>query len=442
MPNLITQIKNWLKADPLYNSGWTSNNTGWPGFSSLAPRDLDYTRTDATASSIVMQCLNWITRNFPQGRFEVVDYQGDEKTPIEGHELTKLLAKPNPWYSSRILWAGTLLDYNVDGNAYWLKNRPSVGAPPQELWYLPSFSVRPYWPIDRDDVFISYYVYTNPRGEQIRIEVDDIVHIRHNIDPREHRMGISPLKAVLLEVFTDIEAGRFSAALLKNMGIPGVLVTPGENVTLDREKAEQFKQQWEQKFAGDNRGKTAFLNYQAKVEQLGFNPTELSLKDVRRIPEERISGALGIPAIVAGLGAGLERSTYSNTEQARTQAFEENLVPTWYAMADEITQQLLPDFESSDTRMAHFETGHIKALQESETDAQSRARANFAAGGMTLNEFRQAINLEPIPTGDVIFIPGHYSVRDEAEPLVEVPSGEQNTPVDGQLPGLTNGAVN
>lgn len=401
------------------------DTSGWPGFHSFGQHSLDYTRTDASASSIVMQCLNWITRNFGQGRFEVVNYTGDDQTVFGNHPLTALIANPNTWYSSQRLWAGTLLDFNLNGNAYWLKVRPSITGKPRELWYVPSYSITPVWPEERNDIYISYYVHTSSRGEQTRIDVEDVVHFRNGIDPRNERLGLSPLRALLLEVFTDLEAGRFTAALLKNYGMPGVLVTPGENVQLTAEKAEHFRQQWERKFTGDNRGKTAFLNYQAKVDTIGFSPEQMNLEKLRRIPEERISGALGIPAIVAGLGAGLDRSTYSNTEQATAAAFEQNLMPTWYAFADEITNQLLVDYSGQPNIRAHFETQHIKALQENETEKQTRAREAFLAGGISRNQYREKIG-EAAEDFDYILLPSNTSAREVKdgrmlEPLKEEP---------------------
>ena len=53
------------------------------------------------------------------------------------------------------------------------------------------------------------------------------------------------------------------------------------------------------------RGKPHVSTAPIRIEQFGFSPEQMSLKDLRRLPEERISALLGIPAIVAGLGAGL-----------------------------------------------------------------------------------------------------------------------------------------
>ena len=421
----ITNAFRSLKAAPLYGGSSSHNGTGWGGHFSFGQRDFDYQRTDPLASSPVMICLGWVTRNFPQGRFEVVRHDGPDKKVVDDHELTRLIANPNTWYSSQRLWAGTLIDYNVGGDAYWLKVRPSIAAKPTELWYLPAHAVRPVWP-DDDSKYISYYEYTDSRGRRVRIDVEDVVHFRNGLDPRNQRMGLSPLKAVLLEVFTDLEASRFTAALLKNYAVPGVAVIPGEDTSMSPEQAEAFKQKWKRRFGGDNRGEPVILSAKADVKQISFSPEQMDLAELRKIPEARIAGALGIPPIVVGLNVGLERSTYSNTEQATAAAFEQNLIPTYYTFAEEITNQLLVDFDRTGRLSAHFETGHIKALQENETDKQERARANFLAGGISRNQYREKIG-EAAEEFDYILIPSNVSAK-------EVKDGRLLEPLKAPVP--------
>jgi hypothetical protein len=82
-----------------------------------------------------------------------------------------------------------------------------------------------------------------------------------------------------------------------------------------------------------------------KVQEFGFSPEQLTLKDLRRIPEERVTAVLGTPAVVVGLGAGLDRSTFTNYTEAREAAYEQAIIPPQALLAEEIWFQLLPDFE-------------------------------------------------------------------------------------------------
>jgi hypothetical protein len=118
---------------------------------------------------------------------------------------------------------------------------------------------------------------------------------------------------VLREVFTDNEAADFTATLLRNMGVPACSSARRRGaVSTRRTRRRRRKATSETKFHGDRRGEPIVMTGATKVEQFGFSPEQLLLRELRRIPEERITAVLGIPAIVAGLGAGLARSTFTN----------------------------------------------------------------------------------------------------------------------------------
>ena len=101
----------------------------------------------------------------------------------------------------------------------------------------------------------------------------------------------------------------------------------------------------------------------------------------------------------------MDSSTYNNLSNLKKSAFEECLEPTWEAFECELERQLLPDFTNDPNICVEFETKHIRALQENETERQDRERKNFECGAMTLNEFRACINLDPDPLGDYYLRP-------------------------------------
>jgi phage portal protein BeeE len=196
-------------------------------------------------------------------------------------------------------------------------------------------------------------------------------------DPRK---GYSPLKSVLREVFTDDEAANFTASLLKNMGVPGVVVSPEKGVTLNDGDAEETKAYVKANFTGDKRGEALVMTGATKVEQFGFSPEQLTLKELRRIPEERVSAVTGVPAIVAGLGAGLDRSTFTNYAEAREAAYEQAIIPTQTLLGEEVWFQLLPDFEAR-TRSgwkAGFDLSNVRVLQEDRFQPREAARPRRA----------------------------------------------------------------
>ena len=78
----------------------------------------------------------------------------------------------------------------------------------------------------------------------------------------------------------------------------------------------------QQATTGANAGGVVFPSVPLDVQTLGFSPEQMSLEQMPKLPEERITAVLGIPAITVGVGAGLDQATYANFREAREAAVE------------------------------------------------------------------------------------------------------------------------
>jgi HK97 family phage portal protein len=277
---------------------------------------------DGSGSSIVVAAVGWIARNFPEAPVRVQRKNDDGELELADdpgvEAFLELLRRPNDWYSGVLLWMASIVDYWIRGNSYWVKIRDkSTGGRVVALWWIPSWAIAPTWPEGDPSVFISSYVYKPNAETVLEIPPEDVVHFRWGFDPMNIRVGLSPLGSVLREIFTDEEAASYTSTVLRNLGVPGIVISPGEDVDLESEDAEAIKEQFRQQFSADRRGDPMVLGANAKIDRVSFSPAELDLRTLRRIPEERVSGVLGVPAIVAGLGAGLDRSTFANFGEAR-----------------------------------------------------------------------------------------------------------------------------
>ena len=80
-------------------------------------------------------------------------------------------------------------------------------------------------------VRITHWEYQPGAGKVQRLELEDVIHFRHGIDPNNTRLGLSPLHSVIREIFIDLEASNFSASMLRNLGIPGLAISPKNDQT-------------------------------------------------------------------------------------------------------------------------------------------------------------------------------------------------------------------
>lgn len=358
---------------------------------------------DGTGSSIVMAVVNWVARTFPEAPAQVAKYNPDgTRDVLRAHALTQLLRRPNPFYSGVLLWMAMLIDLLTLGNGYWIKLRNKQRRVVQ-LWWAPARTMEPRWNPDGSE-YIGWYEYS-PGGIPIRLEVSEVVHFRLGLDPYNTRKGLSPLTTLLREIFTDDEAANFSASMLRNLGVPGVILSPDDDqVDVSTGDMEKMKANFKASFSGDQRGEPMVLGARMKAQMLGYNPQQMDLKALRRVPEERISAVFGVPAIVAGLGAGLDKATFANFAEAREAAYESNIIPLQRMLAADLDRQLLPDFEAGNEFEMFFDTSGVRVLQEDENDLAKRIQTLVAAGVMKRSEARSKLGLEVKPEDDVYYL--------------------------------------
>lgn len=411
-----------------------SSSWHWYGAPRLG-RGYQHEVGDGTASSTVMAPLLWIARTFPEAPpalWQRTSEAGQEDDRVVDHPLLRLLDEPNGFYGGRQLWMATLTDWSVDGNAYWLKIRDRAGTV-RQLWWAPAWMVCPY---GDDTTFVRYYEYM-PGGTAAPIRVDpaDIVHFRFGLDADNARKGYSPLKSVLAEVFTDDEAARFTASLLRNMGVPGLVISPDNDLPLDPGDAAATKAYISSNFTGDRRGEPLVMSGRTKVQQFGFSPEQLMLRELRRIPEERVSAVLGVPAIVAGLGAGLDRSTFTNMGEAREMAYESNIIPTQRILADDIRRQLLSEWETDPFMWRFgFDLSEVRTLQGDEDARWRRYDVGVRGGWVTRAAAKRATGQQVLAGDEVYLIPANYT---------QVPAdGSDPAAADATANGNGNGGAN
>jgi len=378
-------------------------------------------------SSIVMACVGWAQCTFPEAPIilEKLDKDG-EWDRIYDHPFLAIMEQPNPYYSGLLMSMSLIADWMLDGNVYYRKVRSSAGRVVEQL-YIPSTMIEPHWPYDGKK-YIDYYNYSSGTSHE-QIPPEDIIHFRNGLDPENTRKGCSKLKSLFREIFTDDEAANMTASLLKNLGVPGLVISPGKGMSASPDEAKDTKKWFEENFTGDKRGKPLVMKGDTQVQQFGFTPQEMDLKALRRIPEERISGVFGIAAIVAGLGAGLDRSTFANFAEAREAAYESFIIPTQRLTADVLKHQLLSEYEDdlSQWRVG-YDLSEVRILQEDETARVTRVNQMVAGGYLQVadaqrmagapvddnaNYYLRAFTLQPVYPDEVITAPEPVKQRKE-----------------------------
>jgi HK97 family phage portal protein len=367
----------------------------WLGFGGRA--GVNYAREVGSLldASVVMAPVQWLQSAVPQARLTVTQTKKNgDVVELENHAALQLIRKPNAFYGDDVMWGGIVLSLCLDGNGFLMIARNGLNQP-AELWYVPHWMLEPKWPRDGSE-FISHYEYTPGGGvPATKVDPDDVIHFRLGLNPNNMRKGIAPLRSAIREIFMDNESSAFVSALLKNMGVPGVVISPKGGGTVATGDVEATKAYFEQQFAGDRRGKPLVMGSETVVSQFGFNPQQLSMGDARNLAEERICALLKIPPAVVGFGTGLDTTKVGATMEAMIRlAWVNGVLPILGLLADEVQRSLLPQFGNPAGLKAEWITDKVRALQEDEDKLVTRWGTKLTSGAITVYEYRVGVGLE------------------------------------------------
>lgn len=323
---------------------------------------------------------------------------GDTWVPEPGHELQRLLRRPNPFMARQDMqerWAHHML---LAGNAVWWLN--IVGGKPVEMWPILPDQVRP---IASRTEFVSGYKWQVTPTEARILPVEQVAHWMF-VDPANPRWGLAPLQAAAAAVDMDLAAARWNRAVLMNDGKPPLAVFLDAALSADRMK--QARDLIREQVDGGNIRKTLVLGGASKAQPLSLSATDLDFLNGRRFSREEIAAVFGVPPILLSFG---EAATFSNLDAAKAILWEDRIVP----LLDDLCQGLEGTFFpywglTSDGWRIRPDLSGVRALQANiKTEAEvGKLRAEtfkvLTDGGVPPNMAAAAagVPVEKIPGGD------------------------------------------
>lgn len=383
---------------------WTRyNGNGWSRIRWFLPSarfDWEREAGDTWMNSIVGLSISWLGDRFPRPIVRVcrIARNGDY-VPYGRHDAVDLWQKPNPYYGRRTMEKAIGLSLKVDGNAYIYKVRDRQKRVVQ-LWWIPHFRIMPTWPEDGSKYIDGYKVKLD--SLVVDLEPDDVIHIRDGVDPWNDRLGLSALRANLREVVTINYESSYTAGILKNGGVPGVVISPDPagNTRPDDTAAKRIKEQFHDKFGIDNdqAGNAMVMPGAYKVTPLGFTPEQMTLDKLPVPAQSRIAAALGVAMMSMGLPD--PNKTYSNLEQADKMSWG-SIISIQTLISETLRYEYLPEFGLDPKNSVwEYDYTHIQELQESQDAVHKRTRDDFLANLTRQNEAREILGYEPDPDGD------------------------------------------
>lgn len=372
----------------------------WLNQSFLTPTFINLVREGYQKNSVVTACITTLTVTFPEPPLLVWDSEDDDAKPIPRHPLRVLLRKPNNLMGEDELWQYTIAYAAIGGNAYWHKVRDGG----RRVIRLMPYHAGQIRAVPGGDEWVLGYEYNDGSGTWRPIPKDDIVHFKWPLpDPEQPWQAQPPLRSVAPAVDTDSELDRYLFALLKNDAVPRIVITLPNNVAMEPDEKARLREQWRERYGGNNRGDLAVLDDGATIQRLGLDLEQLAFDALRKVPEARIAAAFRVPPILAGLNVGLETATYSNYEQARKAFTQDLLVPLWRAWAAEVESALAPEFGNGVS--ARHDLTKVASLQQDVNALWTRVDKAFNSGYLSFQESRMALGFGEPQRQDLFAVP-------------------------------------
>jgi HK97 family phage portal protein len=318
---------------------------------------------------------------------------------IPGHPFRRLMMKPNRDMDEAQLTQSALVSSDIAGVWYAEiergKNRLPIGLHPLNPAKMST--------ILRTDGQADYQFKDGTT--KVIIKGEDMV-VWRKPSPLNRWDNLSPLAVALGSVDADAAQTDFTRAFFNNAGVPsGVLKVL--NRTLSQAQADELTAKWRLKFGRQwgNQQNVAVLDENAEYQKIGANLGELQGDSLREFTETRVAMVFGVPVLIIYAFAGLRRATYSNLKEAYAGFWDTTLTPWFKEFRTFLQWRLLTEFVSEDLLFGervrlNWDMSQVAALQEDVDAVQLRARENFQAGALTLNQFLAKIGEKADPAGD------------------------------------------
>lgn len=342
---------------------------------------------------LVYKCINVIAENICT--VPIILYNKTTKNPLpETDPLYRIFHEPNPYDNFDDFMSAISTFYTLYGEAF-ITNIRTTGKK-FEMWNLDPRLMKEV--VDRDTGMLLGWVYNKKQP----FELEEIIQIKR-YNPYNQWRGLSPLVSAAVELSIDYKSSKYQESLLTNGAVPGGIITVPENAIMSDEEMRKLRRIWEQRHMGPKDGhKLAVLKGGLKYEPIAFDSQEMEFIDSRKFTRENILLTFGVPAVVAGLTEGVNRTS----AEAQLKLFWRTTIkPQLERIQSKFNYDLLPQYYPNIG--VKFDYRKIDELQKDFT-ADAEVAKKFFSMGFSRNELNYRFDFgfdENTESGDICYVP-------------------------------------
>lgn len=309
------------------------------------------------------------------------------------HPAADLWNNPNPWFSRSRLVEVVQMHAELAGIGYLIVDRgPSGQGVPLSLW--PVLPTR-MQPVPDKDRFISGWLYTGPNGEQLPLEVGEVIPIPGTPNAADLYGGMSPVRPLM----SDIEAVRYSSDYNRNFFLnsaePGGIIEVPNN--LEDPDFDRLQRQWNEQHRGvANAHRVAILEGGAKWAQRTPTFKDMQFQEMRELSSEILREGWRVSKTRLGQNEAVNRATAETAVYVNSRHITKPRCVRWKEALD---YRLLPMFGAPGQGVQYIYDLQVPKDQQAD-DAERTSKANAASilrlAGWNADDVLQTVGLPPM----------------------------------------------
>jgi HK97 family phage portal protein len=340
----------------------------------------------------VNACIDKVAAAVASVPFKLYTKKDEDNVEVTDHYLHQLFDSVNNYTTVHDFWEQMVIDLEAAGNFF--AEIEYAGSRPVALHHMRPDCVKI---IPDPKKRVKEFEYTI-NGMTTILPAENVIHLYY-YDPSSPLWGLSPLTSLALTLTEDYYARAFNRRFFENDAtVPAVLETEKD---LTKDDIALVRESWAAAHQGVDRAhKIALLWGGLKYRETGVGPKEAQFLELMKMNREEICAALGVPPAIVGI---FEYANFANSEAQIKMFWQDKILPLLTKIEQMITEQFIQHFDPA--IYGQFDTSGVQALQEDEarlTDIDVKLVSN----GLALTNERRALRgLEPLPGGDVRYVP-------------------------------------
>ena len=300
------------------------------------------------------------------------------------HPLLDLFRNANSILNSFDLFYLTTQSLELQGNAYWHKERSGLGIV-TALWPLQPQYVQV---IADSDNWVKHYEYGVGSAVQ-KIQPTEIVYFKYPSITTKF-VGSPPLAAGKTASDLLQYANEYEAAMFQNGGQPDVLMSFPEGVNIDEDAKNRMRREYAKNHSGPRKaGGMAFATGGAEIKPYSTSPKDMSYLKGREWGVKELCAVFGVP-ISFFRDEGVSKA---NAGVALENYMRNTILPKLIMQEETINQNLVPDFDPN------LFVAYDNPVPEDKEYRLLEIKTHLEHKYTSINEEREVDGLEPAEWG-------------------------------------------